>query len=289
MTTRVPKGTGRAAHAAKSKKAAQRTPLPGDAPKAASRGPLKKAAKKAVASPTVVPRKPRKAATASGSVDVAWPGASKLQAWIDYAIKYGWASTVEYPNKLDMVGVSVKDGATIKVPYFAGKQRSDKPPTWSRNGREISLRNVGGARGHVDGTRPVKEDVKARITKRTDHTSTDDGDIVSRLDIDLMSMSAEDVLAVLGGKTITWRLSGMPNQTDRLKPAVYCPECMQGRAANDDSKAHKSNDHTRDWTVQNAWKVEDHPVKANYRILHFVSAISGQYRAVSLGSIVEVS
>lgn len=255
--------------------------------------------RKAADKPVSPTRRTRKSATATpakteapavSAVEPSWPGASKGQAFIDYAAPHNWTSAVAYPNKTNYVITTSKGAESIVIKFFDGKQdyAPENLPTWYSNGRSVSLRNVGGARGHVDGSRPVKRDLPARAARKSGAARPDD-DKPRTLDIDLMAMPEADVLAFLAGKTITWKVHNEGKDTDyqedRLKPFVYCSGC--GASKEDDSKLSPCCD--MKWKRQAAWKVEDHPRKTGLRILHFRSAISMQYRAVDLSRIVDVS
>lgn len=319
MTNVVKKGANRASHNARTAKAAQRTPLPPRgkagvagkgvtakvlkeevdkvaAKKAAKKAAAKKAApasaKKAV-SPTARTRKPaaQKAAKTEApqgsSVKPEWPGAAKGQAFIDYATPHGWVSKVAYPNKADYVITTSKSDESIVIKFFDGRQdyAPENLPMWKNGSREVCLRNVGGARGHVDGSRPVKRDAVKRTTRAAASEEVEQQRASRMGDIDLNAMDEEQFLLFVAGRQVTWKMTGLPEQQDRVLPAVYCPECQSPRG---DSDGKKSSCHDRDWKVQRAWKVEAHP-RNGKRIFHFTSAVSLQYRAVYVDAIVDVS
>lgn len=181
MTVTVKKGAGRAAGAARTSRAAQRTALPPKGSKATPADAEKATRKRRAAvtgseeSPTprrrtrtqpeiVVdpaprrkssPKRAKAGATKSSTIPAGFPGSAKAQALVDHATANGWTAKLVETDGGENLKVELgRDEETITASWINGSVTPQNLPTYTVAGeRTVKLRNVSAARKLIDGSR----------------------------------------------------------------------------------------------------------------------------------------
>lgn len=306
MTTTVKRGAGRPAAAAKTAKAAQRTPLPAkDAKPAetstkatrgaklaklkASEAAAAKAADRAPSSPTTAKRAAAKATpvkatrrtrTASATLPEDFPGAKKIMRLLDGpAQEAGWAGRVVSADpQTGAVEVAISKGDVTMTWYGVdGKQDTAQAPRYSDGERTVMMKNIAGilaqATGEREWVKPIGTARKAKAKAPTGDRKAKTADTpMKSLPFDPTAASDEEIVEALRGRTLTW--------TNGLSKAV---ESAVVAATRDIVNAKGQVTGTKPAVV----KVETHPTKKT-RMVTFTDHEGAGTRTVALDRMLEV-
>lgn len=213
MTVTAPKGPRRAAHAAKTSRHAQRTPLP---PKPGQVEEVREIiAEAATLAPKPRTRKTQSKVPASAPVSAtATLGASKSAAKADAVREalepHGWSVSIApapgHEASEDVIELTARRGTEVLwISWTAGKMTLEPMPTYTIEDRTIKLKNASAVK--IYGARPAEVGAKELDKVRTNRAfvKRPTQPRKARLPFDPALATDEEVIAALSGTVVSWQ------------------------------------------------------------------------------------